>query len=216
MHSGIAHLDALQMQSTNCDSKLLRISKVQSEDAREECSAVAEEITRNFELSEQDEDAEGGEVDFKKDIFAANKNLKMKVTCSKLLNSWSKLKKKTENMEFGSSEECFESCIASLAELVSRCIEYYRKVADMFMVTDTEAKEMVTRRAQILRSLTEMFRREATEMGNCFANYLANNKDDKIVSDFITEIYLESENCNSLLGDAHALLLPILKCSAIQ
>ena len=211
----IAHLDALQMLSSSCETKLKRLLNIQSELAKDDSTQILNGIKEKFDLDENEESCLE-DVDFKKEIFSSTKMLKLKVTCSKLLNTWSKHKGKIDAMDFENSEICFENCISSLAEFVTRCIEYYRKVADMLMMTDIQAKPLAVERATLLKSVSEMFQHEVSNMCNKFANYLACDNEDKKAADFITDIYLESSNCSSLLQDSHILLLPILQCSAIK
>lgn len=211
----LAHMDAIQMLSNEIAAKVKRILNVQSEEAKMESLDLLEGIKEAYELNE-DGETNLENLEFKKDLFASTKLLRLKVTCSKLLNTWSKLNEKVDVMDYDDCEKTFESCIASLAELVARCIEYYRKVADMMLITDFQAKEQCLVRAKSLKTVTEMFQHEVSGLSNKYANYLANNDEDKKTSDLITDIYMESENCCSLIQDSHQLLLPILHSSAIK
>lgn len=210
-YQGNAHLDALEMLSSDCDSKLTRILNIQSSAVKEESMQILSEVRNNFELDEGLDDQEESK-DFKKQLFAATKRLKMKITCSKVLNTWTKLKENFKSTsELESPKDCFDHTLASLAELSSRFVEFQRKVADMLILTDMQAKELAIDRASALKSISEMFILELTALANGFAQNIADKK-----SEIITDIYLESSNCVSMVKDCHDLLLPILKCSIIM
>ena len=212
---GVAHLDALAMLSSEYENKLGRILNVQSDEAKDESMELLAEVKGKFEF-EEIEEKDDEKVDFKKQVYLNTKKLQMKVTCSKLLNTWSKLKDRTKDMSnINDTNDCFESAISSLAELTSRFIEFYRKVADMLIMTDMQAKQSANQRASSLKSLTELFQMETLAIADSYANHLVGNNEEKN-SDFITDIYLEGSNCSSLLQESHQLLLPILQCSVIK
>jgi len=215
---GNAHLDALEMLSSECESKMERILKLQSGGAREETSALLSKTRERFDIQEDNNDDEdkSENIDFKKEVFSATKQLKMKVTCSKLLNTWTKLKEKsTVTDDVGDHKQCFNNTLSGLAELTSRCTEFYRKVADMFLTTDMQAKDLALQRASTLKSITEMFLVEITHLTNNFAEQLANSSDIE-AQKVVTDIYVEGSNCSSMVKDCHDLVLPILQCSIIK
>ena len=214
---GVAHLDALEMLSNECANKLERILNVQSDEVKDESTEMLSEIKTNFEIEDHEEkEIENDDVDFKKQVYLATKKLQMKVTCSKLLNTWYKLKEKTKTMpDIESPNDYFECTISSLAELMSRFMEFYRKVADMTMMTDMQAKQLAKQRASSIKLLTKLFQMEISNFANSCVSHLVDYKEEND-SDFITEIYLESSNCCSLLQESHQLILPILQCSVVE
>lgn len=209
-YQGNAHLDALEMLSNECESKLERILGFQSDMSKEETMKILSETRNNYELPDLD-DPQDEYNDLKKELFGATKKLKLKVTCSKLLNTWQKIKEKSN--ECTSPRECFESTLSSLAEMTSRCVEYHRKVADMLMVVDVQAKELAVQRASTLRSISQMFQTEISHLTNEFAQNLREDKESKTL---MADIYLEGSNCCSMIRDCHYLLLPILQCCVIK
>lgn len=210
-YQGNAHLDALEMLSSECDSKLTRILNIQSATVKEENAQILSDVRCKFELDEDLDEQEGCD-DFKKQLFAATKRLKLKVTCSKVLNTWTKLKEKSNSKsESDAPKDCFDQTLASLAELSSRFIEFQRKVADMLMLTDMQAKDMAIERASALKSISQFFVLELTSITNACAQNISAKE-----SNIVTDIYLEGSNCVSMIKDCHELLLPILQCSVIK
>eukprot|EP00111_Clytia_hemisphaerica_P018752 TCONS_00055461-protein len=208
---GNINLDALEMLSNECDNKLERILRLQSHEAKQETEEVLAETQEKFSLPEDIEESQFNS-DFKKDLFATTKQLKMKVTCSKLLNTWTKLKEKSKNTAT-EPKECFNNTISGLAELTSKCVEFYRKVADMFLATDMQARDLALQRASALQSISVMFLIELTQLTNNFAQQIADNVDPQKI---VTDIYLEGSNCSSIVRDCHDLVLPILQCCIVK
>lgn len=210
---GVAHSEALEMLSKECDVKLERILNAQSDAAKDESIEILTAIKEKMELDVELDESK--DVHFKKELYLQSKKLQLKVTCSKLLNTWSKIQEKTNFSETINVHDCYENAVMTLAEFTSRCVEYYRKVADMLLMTDMEAKKLAEERASTLKNITQLYQIEVTSLGNSYANYLAENNKES-ASRIITDIYLEISNCVSLLHDSHNLLSPILKLSAIK
>ena len=213
---GNAHLDALEMLSSECESKMERILRLQSGDAKEETTSLLSKTRERFDIQEDHNEEDKSEnSDFKKELFSATKQLKMKVTCSKLLNTWTKLKEKSTDTNVDDPKQCFNNTLSGLAELTSRCTEYYRKIADMLLTIDMQAKDLALQRASTLKSITEMFQVEITHLTNNFAGQLANSS-DVTAQKVVTDIYVEGSNCSSMVKDCHDLVLPILQCCSIK
>jgi len=206
---GTAHLDALQMNSNECERKLDRILKFQSNEIKEESKKLLDDIKERFEIKE-DENQEEYNGDFKKDLFQITKKLKLKVTCSKTLNTWTKLNDKLNDTVL---EDISQTAIASFAEFTSRCIGFHRKIADMLIVTDMEAKDLCIQRAENLNKLTESLQCQLSYFTKVYVDKLVSLEDS---SQLITDLYIESSNCISMITDSHLLILPILQCSAIK
>lgn len=211
---GNAHLDALEMLSNECETKLERILRLQSSDARQETSGLLSGTKDQFVLSENVDDDNDSAHEFKKDLFAFTKQLKMKVTCSKLLNCWTKLKEKSSQSQQSDASQVLHTTVSGLAEMTSRCVELYRKVADMLLTTDMQAKELAFQRASTLKSIATILIVEMNNLTNDLAQQVVGGgpSDQKVV----TDIYLEGSNCCSIVKDCHDLLLPILQCCIVK
>ena len=223
---GNAHLDALEMLSNECENKLERILRMQSSEAKQETTGILSGTKERFLLSENVDDEDDSPAhEFKKDLFAFTKQLKMKVTCSKLLNCWMKLKEKsttlsttTTSQQQPEADQVLNTTVSGLAELTSRCVEFYRKVADMLLTTDMQAKELAFQRAVTMRSIATILIVEINKLANDLAHQVADNGDASSSSTqkVVTDIYLEGSNCCSLVKDCHDLLLPILQCCIVK
>ena len=211
---GNAHLDALEMLSNECENKLERILRLQSTEARLDTNDMLSGTRERYVIAENVEEDSGHHGnDFKKDLFAFTKQLKMKVTCSKLLNTWTKLKEKSSKKS--DSKEVLNNTVSGLAELTSRCVELYRKVADMLLATDMQAKELAFERASTMRSIATTLIVEMNMLTNNLAHLVVDNG-DALSQKVVTDIYLEGANCCSLVKDCHDLLLPILQCCIVK
>lgn len=219
---GNAHLDALEMLSNECETKLERILKLQSSDARQETNGLLSGTKERFILSENVDDDDGSTHEFKKDLFAFTKQLKMKVTCSKLLNCWTKLKEKSSQSQQSDANQVLNITVSGLAEMTSRCVELYRKVADMLLTTDIQAKDLAFQRASTMKSIATILIVEMNNLTNDLAHQVVGGghggDNDTASSDqkVVTDIYLEGSNCCSIIKDCHDLLLPILQCCIIK
>ncbi|XP_065667514.1 protein FAM114A2 [Hydra vulgaris] len=208
-YQGSAHLDALVMLSNECEKKLQRILTMQSDEVKKESLKLLISIKEKFQLENVDKCS--NEMDFKKDIISLSKKLNLKITFSKLLNTWQKLKDKKEVID---AHKSVEEVISVLAELLSRFVEYFRKIADLLILTDVKAKAFSEERAATLKLLAEMFTNEILAFANIYAEEIAENKNGS--SALLSDIYLEASNCATLLQSSYNLMLPILQCSAVK
>uniref|UniRef100_T2M4B3 Protein FAM114A2 n=1 Tax=Hydra vulgaris TaxID=6087 RepID=T2M4B3_HYDVU len=208
-YQGSAHLDALVMLSNECEKKLQRILTMQSDEVKKESLKLLISIKEKFQLENVDKCT--NEMDFKKDIISLSKKLNLKITFSKLLNTWQKLKDKKEVID---AHKSVEEVISVLAELLSRFVEYFRKIADLLILTDVKAKASSEERAATLKQLAEMFTNEILGFANTYAEEIAANKNGS--SALLSDIYLEASNCATLLQSSYNLMLPILQCSAVK
>ena len=213
---GNANLEALEMLSNECNSKLERILKLHSDQAKEEIAPDLSKIRKYFS-EEENETTEQRETDFKKEIFQATKLLKLKVTSSKLLNTWQKLNEKYSNMSSSDdTEEVFNLLILSYGEYASKCVELFRKIADMLLITEMgTTKEFAEIRAKNLKVLVQLFEKQLTYLTQKSVDILLERKENT-TSDIITDVYVESSNSVTVITEAHQLLLPILLCSVVK
>ena len=204
-YQGSAHLDALEMLSNESEKKLQRILAMQSEEVKDESLKLLISIKAKFQLENTDKLNE--DIDFKKDVIFISKKLNLKVTCSKLLNTWQKLKDNKNTFKH------IDVVVSTLAELLSRFVEFFRKVADLLILTDVSAKPLAEERAAAFKLLAEVFVNEILGFANSYAEEIMENEKE---SALISDIYLEASNCATLLQNSYNLLLPILQCSAIK
>ena len=212
---GNANLEALEMLSNECNSKLERILKLHSDQAKEEIAPYLSKIRKYFS-EEENETTEQRETDFKKEIFQATKLLKLS-KLSKLLNTWQKLNEKYSNMSSSDdTEEVFNLLILSYGEYASKCVELFRKIADMLLITEMgTTKEFAEIRAKNLKVLVQLFEKQLTYLTQKSVDILLERKENT-TSDIITDVYVESSNSVTVITEAHQLLLPILLCSVVK
>uniref|UniRef100_A0A8C2T5H1 Family with sequence similarity 114 member A2 n=1 Tax=Coturnix japonica TaxID=93934 RepID=A0A8C2T5H1_COTJA len=243
---GLSHLEALEMLSRECESKVkLGLNALSGE----ELDAVKEEmeqLNEAFSLAEfveEEEEEKKGDEEFTKEITELFSELRISTKPNKLImvrtsaHDWiaqfnsslpKEEKESEENQEVEpgggdhdvkkSVEDIHAFAIRSLAELTAYSIETFHKTAALFLHGQKQ-EVTATDRAKSLSQVTIVLCKELSSFSKEFTTCLtiAGVKEKAdVLNPLITGVFLEASNSASYIQDAFQLLLPVLQLSLIE
>ncbi|XP_060073327.1 protein FAM114A2-like [Ylistrum balloti] len=228
-YQGLAHLEALEILSNQCEKKVQTLLTSMPADTLADIKADLIRIKQVFERDENSEDEETEDQDFVKLVTDDLANLglgtdpgKLKRSHEKIRQSISELctKKEEEEGERAKPKAVHQVAIQSLAELTSKSVEQFHKAGELILLQQHSDKQCLER-ATSLSNLTNVLCTEVGILSVRFTSILntmagEGDKDSSDINTLVTNIYLEAGNSSTYIQDAFQLLLPCLQEVTIQ
>ncbi|NXJ13288.1 F1142 protein, partial [Odontophorus gujanensis] len=243
---GLSHLEALEMLSRECESKVKLVLNALSGEELDTVKDEMEQLNETFSLAEffeEEEEEKKGDEEFTREVTELFSELHISTKPDKLImvrtsaHEWiaqfnSSLpreeKESEENQEVEpgdgdhdvkkSVEDIHAFAIRSLAELTAYSIETFHKTAALFL-RGQKQEVTATDRAKSLSQVTIVLCKELSSFSKEFTTCLtiAGVKEKAdVLNPLITGVFLEASNSASYIQDAFQLLLPVLQLSLIE
>uniref|UniRef100_A0A8C3LTP3 Family with sequence similarity 114 member A2 n=1 Tax=Chrysolophus pictus TaxID=9089 RepID=A0A8C3LTP3_CHRPC len=243
---GLSHLEALEMLSRECESKVKLVLNALSGEELDTVKEEMEQLNEAFSLAEffeEEEEEKKGDEEFTKEVTELFSELCISTKPDKLImvrrsaheriaqfnSSLPKEEKGSEeNQEVepgggdhdvkNSIEDIHAFAIRSLAELTAYSIETFHKTAALFLHGQKQ-EVTATDRAKSLSQVTIVLCKELSSFSKEFTTCLtiAGVKEKAdVLNPLITGVFLEASNSASYIQDAFQLLLPVLQLSLIE
>ncbi|XP_040538633.1 protein FAM114A2 [Gallus gallus] len=242
---GLSHLEALEMLSRECESKVKLVLNALSGEELETVKEEMEQLNEAFSLAEffEEEEEKKGDEEFTKEVTELFAELRISTKPDKLImvrtsaHDWiaqfnsslpkeEKESEENEEVEPGggdhdvkkSVEDIHAFAIRSLAELTAYSIESFHRTAALFLHGQKQ-EVTATDRAKSLSQVTIVLCKELSSFSKEFTTCLTiagvKEKAD-VLNPLITGVFLEASNSASYIQDAFQLLLPVLQLSVIE
>eukprot|EP00118_Oscarella_pearsei_P011352 m.75782 g.75782 ORF g.75782 m.75782 type:complete len:529 (+) comp35955_c0_seq1:31-1617(+) len=226
---GFVHLEALELLSTECATKVE--TDLMSLD-EEKDKAIFDEVEKIKDLCKIDDEVEDPTDEFK---FGAEMEplveaLEIPFNAKKLIEMEEKIQSELESFTEeknadATPESLYESAMRCLAELTSKSIEFLRKSAELILVPRGEesagTETSSQRKAETLHKITVLTSQVVSVVSAKYAGVLEkalsgieDSSDD--VKNLVPSLYLEASNCTTYIQDAFQLLQPVIQLSFIQ
>ncbi|XP_010717466.1 protein FAM114A2 [Meleagris gallopavo] len=243
---GLSHLEALEMLSRECESKVKLVLNALSGEELDTVKEEMEQLNEAFSLAEffeEEEEEKKGDEEFTKEVTELFSELRISTKPDKLImvrtsaHEWiaqfnrslpKEEKESEENQEVErgggdhdikkSVEDIHAFAIRSLAELTAYSIETFHKTAALFLHGQKQ-EVIATDRAKSLSQVTIVLCKELSSFSKEFTTCLtiAGVKEKAdVLNPLITGVFLEASNSASYIQDAFQLLLPVLQLSLIE
>ena len=217
---GLAHLEALEMISHECEGDLEKALLDCSEEAKLDNENLFEVVKKKFEeaMGEEEEESEENSENFEVIINEQIANFSLSITASKLLAFYSS--SKNVNLDDVPAQEVFTQAVTSFAEMTARSVEFFHKVGELMLLPDVKASFLVKSRAERLRKICQTLKGYVTALSTQYAarlnGFTEEQADGKDISKFITDVYLEASSSATYIEDSYHLLLPIFQFTAVR
>ncbi|NXL85747.1 F1142 protein, partial [Alectura lathami] len=243
---GLSHLEALEMLSRECESKVKLVLNALSGEELDTVKEEMEQIKEAFSLAEffeEEEEEKKGDEEFTKEVTELFSELRISTKPDKLImvrtsaHEWiarfhsslpKEEKESEENQETEpgdsdhdaeiSVEDIHTFAIRSLAELTAYSIEMFHKTAALFL-RGQKQEVTATDRAKSLSQVTIVLCKELSTFSKEFTTCLTTagvKEKADVLNPLITGVFLEASNSASYIQDAFQLLLPVLQISLIE
>ncbi|XP_065590737.1 protein FAM114A2 [Cyrtonyx montezumae] len=243
---GLSHLEALEMLSRECESKVKLVLNALSGEELNTVKEEMEQLNEAFSLAEfleEEEEEKKGDEEFTREVTELFSELHISTKPDKLImvrtsaHEWiaqfnsslpKEEKESEENQEVEpgdgdhdvkkSVEDIHAFAIRSLAELTAYSIETFHKTAALFL-RGQKQEVTATDRAKSLSQVTIVLCKELSSFSKEFTTCLtiAGVKEKAdVLNPLITGVFLEASNSASYIQDAFQLLLPVLQLSLIE
>ncbi|KAL4230102.1 hypothetical protein ACF0H5_010487 [Mactra antiquata] len=220
-YQGLAHLEALEMLSNQCEKK---VNVILNNLPAETIASIKPQlllIKQNFEIDDDDDDDDVVQQEFDKLVTDILHNLNVGTTPDKLIKTRQSIednvKQCNETAENSKIKEIHRVAISSLAEFTSKSIEQFHKAGELILIKKTKDYNFVDC-SNLLRSFTKILTTETGILSTNFTECLNKMEgDDEIkVNHLVTNIFLEASNSSSYIQDGFRLLLPVIQQAAIE
>ncbi|KAF2882347.1 hypothetical protein ILUMI_23831 [Ignelater luminosus] len=219
-HQGLAHLEALEMLSRQCDIKLKTLLESHSGADLIEMQETLSQIKELCELTDEDEDEkeELDESEIKEKIETAVTELNVSISYNKLMSTWKDISHWLENLDLNlySAAQLHEESINILAQLTAVAVELFHKTGELLLIkehrsTVDEADSLV----QLTTTMTTLISDIAKKASNKLNEKATQSGSKDNVNQFITNVYFEATNSSSYIKNAFELLIPVLQVGAV-
>lgn len=226
---GLAHLEALEMLSRDCEAKLESRVIDLTEDELAAVKPLLRAVEEVFHMDDNadDEPTEGG--DFMSELAENVKSLNLPFTADKLVatqekaREWIKTCVQEQDSSPGSREgmDIYATAVSNIAELTARTVELFHKLTELLLhQADQPAETSSLVRAQSARKMADVVLVEISVLATHFAGCLNTAADDSespdSVSSLITTLYLDSSTSADYLRNSLKLLRPVLQFSSLN
>lgn len=210
-HQGIVHMEALEMLSQQCQSRIapqIRRLTAQRRTAVEEiaqlCSRVSESDD-SFDPDEFDLDA------MEQNLASYFDSIGLQVSLKKLMDGFRR-GFGSDPSDSSSVESCYSGALNSLALVTSLAVELLHKSSELLLTTPKSANPAISGRleAEAFNKIVVLLEGEITRLGGHHANQI-------IIAEhggkgqFSTDIYYEASNCAVYVQNAFKQMIPILQ-----
>lgn len=223
---GLVHLEALEMLSKQCQSKVQTIMNTVSSDAAKK--VVLEEIKDICEDLPSSDDTSGEEFqDFFAQVSELMKELdlplnlagKLEQVHSGAFETIHNFREKDDLTDAQLAKEVYGQAICCLADFTAKSVEHFHKLGELILVRP-EIENRITHCTMKLADLTCVLSGEmgclAAGFCTCLNSIADVSEDHDSVTRLITSVYLEASNSTTYIQDAFQLLIPVLQLAALQ
>jgi hypothetical protein len=233
-YQGFVHLEALELLSNECSSKL-QSAQVNIED--DHVLKQLQLVKEAFELKEETEEKGGGSsqaLNMVSTVLEQLKKLKLPYKADKLQKVEADIVKQLdgwyqEQVELPPPQAVFECGMRGLAQLTSGSIELFRKVSELTLLPTTDLSEIMPPaidRSHTLNDMAVTITRGVSFVSTRFAEQLnmcsekaseeGESKGTDDAKSLVASLYLEASNCTTYIQDAFQLLQPVLQLNSLS
>ncbi|KAK3099672.1 hypothetical protein FSP39_007841 [Pinctada imbricata] len=138
-YQGLAHLEALEILSNQCEKRIQSLLSAMSEESLADIKSGLIDIKKVFEREEEEDDEVEQNQDFEKLVTEEISKLHLGTKPDKLTMTHKNIKEKLENCETGSDDtdrvkSLHQCAIQSLAELTSKSVEQFHKAGELVLL----------------------------------------------------------------------------------
>lgn len=225
-YQGLVHLEALEMLSKQCQSKVQTIMNAVSSD--ETKKAVLDEIKDICEDLPSSDDTSSEECqDFLFRVSVLMEELDLPLNSAEKLEQVHSaafevihgFREKDDITDVQLAKEMHRHAICYLANFTAKCVEHFHKLGELILV-QPEIEQRIIHCALKLNDLACTLSAETGCLSSGFCsclNAIADvSEDHDSVTPLITGVYLEASNSTTYIQDAFQLLIPVLQLASLQ
>ncbi|XP_052281546.1 protein FAM114A2-like [Dreissena polymorpha] len=216
---GLAHLEALEMLSNQCEKRVNTLLGSLPPDMLGKLKPLLLQVKAHCEIGEELEEEE--EQEFTILVIDLIKQLNVGVTADKLIKAHDKVVENLQSIESEpkttDAQVIHQIAISCLAEFTSKSIEQFHKSGELILLSQTQLSDFV-KASETLLKLTKVLCTEVSILSTKFTGILnkQESKDEIKINHLVTNIYLEASNSSSYIQDGFQLLLPVLQQVIIE
>ncbi|KAJ8298544.1 hypothetical protein KUTeg_025075 [Tegillarca granosa] len=175
-YQGLAHLEALEILSNQCEKKVQSLLSSMPPEALAGIKQELIQIKQVFEMEEEEEEEEEVEHEFSKLVTDYLSEFHLGTTPDKI------------------NKVVHQTAIQSLAELTSKSVEQFHKAGELVLLQKDSNKKFLDR-SKSLSSFTKVLCTEvgilSTKFSHCLNKLAEDMEDNSSVNPLVTNVYLE-------------------------
>ncbi|XP_019854949.1 PREDICTED: protein FAM114A2-like isoform X1 [Amphimedon queenslandica] len=199
-HGGLVHLEALEMLSGDCTSKL---ESIESESVNDEVQSLCQYF--NIEEEEEEDPGDGKEFTNISSLTIDRVKADQLIKCHEDINIQAK-----EEVD-KDIEVLYVESMNGMARLCSSSLQLFKKTSEILLIPSDGESIDVKDVAMKLKKITVIISNEFETIASLYAEKINEKSSEDKGQEYITSLYLEASSSSSYVQSAHKLLLPVLQ-----